>query len=282
MLLHPKHKQLGLSLIEAMLAITIGMGMVTLGIRQYQTFNADKDVQQVQANLDILFQAMSLYSKANCTTNWDYNHWNNAAPTQHNPAGTLDPSQNPANPFPLVDNAGTLITTLLVTPKYLTKWPLLPTAYVDSTAANNGYVLQFNLVNSYFRNSPTSKYLKATDGTYPQMGNIYYWQAQVSALVRHTANVSTYQQLLGADCRSSLDGSGVTVYPCSANKPGNYLVWTRLPSGALHQSNSVLWQTTPQLNQFKEQYTHDTYYEFNNTHSGFPNWAQTQYYLCGG
>lgn len=282
MLLPQSRKQLGMSLAEVMLALAVGAMMTVVALKQYQVFSQDRDVQQVQTNLDILFQALALYYKANCTSNWSYP--DSSSNSSRIATGTLDPSSGPFtnNTYPLVDNGGSLIQTRLVTPGFLTKWPVVATEYVDNTAPNQGYVLQFNLINSDYRNSPTSQVFQASDNSYPQMGNIYYWQAQVAVLVRHTGNVATYKQLLRADCTSSLDSSGVTVYPCSAGQSGNYLVWTRLPSGALQQSNSVLWQTTPQLNQFKQQYTHDTYYEFSNTNRGFSSWAQTQYYLCGG
>lgn len=293
MLSHFGNKQKGVTLIEILLALAIAAGMAVIGIRQYQTFKADSDIQVAQANLDQLFLALSQYYKAHCNSNWPYSDYysfrfNNDTTYQTKiKTGTLDPAlvAPGTTTIPMVDNAGTLIVSKLVTLGYLSKWPLRPTNYINDAAVNHGYVLQYNLINSTYRNGPSDQMLQANDNSYPQMGNIYNWQMQVSALVRDTANVQDYKKMLGADCTSTLDATGVTVYPCTAaqaNQSGDYyLVWTRLPSGAFQKVTDIMWQSNPQLKQFKQQYTNDSYYEFDTTHQG-SNWSNTQYYLCGG
>jgi type II secretory pathway pseudopilin PulG len=258
-------KQLGVTLLEALLSLAI-MGMITaLVIKQYQSIRSQQDIMQVRFNVDKVFQAAGAYYKANCIVNRDYSA--PGAPLSTGASGTLDPTAGPiTSPYVLAN-----ITTLLSTPGYFSGWAWPPKSIpiIDNTATNSGYAVQFNV------GGITNK---VRDGL--TLSRSYFWKVQVAIKLRAGLNSSTYLAALGADCVSTMVGNRVT--PCNPAAPppnGGWLVWERLPSLAVPSARSSLWVSTPQLQQFKEQYTHDSFYEAN-----YPGaaWADNYYYLCGG
>jgi type II secretory pathway pseudopilin PulG len=259
-------KQLGITLLEALLALAI-MGMITtLVIRQFQSFRSQQDIMQARFNVDKVFQAAGAYYNANCNVNRDYST-GAVLPTGLPGTATLDPTTGAiTSPYVLAN-----ITTLLGTPGYFSGWPWPPKAVpiIDSTASNSGYAVQFNV------GAITNK---VRDGL--TLSRSYFWKVQVAIKLRAGLSSATYRAALNADCASTMVGSTVT--PCNPTTPppdGGWLVWERLPSLAVPSARTSLWVSTPQLQQFKEQYTHDAFYEANYPGGQF---ADNYYYLCGG
>src|SRR5678815_4964824 len=62
-----KRKHAGMTLVEIMLVITIASAIVYMSINQYLSYRYNADVTQVQANVNMLFQSMSSFYKANCS-----------------------------------------------------------------------------------------------------------------------------------------------------------------------------------------------------------------------
>lgn len=232
----------GATLLEMLLVTAIGVSLLVVGMRQYQTFKLDVDIQQLQSNVNVLFQAMARYYTAQCY------------------GGALDPnySPTPSNPFPISISA-------LTTAGYLME--NLPVSPLAST-----YVLQFN-------QSTTTRMQNLSPSGSMGMGTIVIWRAQVAVQLNNTANTAAYKNYLGADCVSSPLGSIVT--PCASALGGTYLVWERLPSFASPNSQSDLWLSNPMLQQFNQMYTtYPMGYLLNTTPEGQTPSGQ-QYYLCG-
>jgi Tfp pilus assembly protein PilE len=235
-----KKQMLGVSLIEVILALLIGISLLLISIRQYQSFKLDQDIRQLQYNVDTIFQAMNRYYQANC---FGTTHPSTGVVT----SGTLNPALNPANPF-LIN-----ITTDLANTGFLTN--RIPRSLIVNTAGPatnqyNGYVAQFN-------QSTQSKMLCISSGCASQtnVGTIVTWRAQVAVLLQKPPQAQQYKNALTADCLSNL-GAGGTVIPCTpVSISGNYLVWERLPSFASPNSESESWVLNPTVNQFTQMYT---------------------------
>lgn len=269
-----KH-QLGVTLLEVLLALAIGAAVILMGIKQYQQYQTQQYIAQLQFNIDELFQGMGLYYQANCT------------------------SLNPSTTNVPID-----ISTGLQTPGYLrTQWqPFNPLINNTSTA---NYVVQLNVSGT----TPTKRYASACwNFTGQQSGldcsptptvtqsPVYIWRTQVAVEFPSSANMEAYQSIFGADCISDISGSVVT--PCESSPPsttGHYLVWERLPSFATTTSSSGLWPSMQVLHEFNLQYNHDQMYELqnpsyvssyytavNNTPADAPPINASQNYMCGG
>ncbi len=268
-----KLKQSGVTLIEILLVLAISASIIFIGLRQYQAFQLDTNIQSLKFNIDTIFKGLAAYYNANCygTTNP-----NTGALTP----GSLHPNSNPSSPFP-VD-----INTQLF-PRYLPQaFPLSP--LVDQTGPGSGqfigYVAQFNRQPDQTRlicmNPPS-----CTSNN--SMGTIVTWTMQVAVLIKDSANIQQYKNLLAADCVS--DKSGSIVQPCSVSASGNYLVFERLPSYSASNVNneSAFWSTNPTLPQFKQMYTTYpiTYLLQDNPSGRVPgpgaSGKQSQYFLCG-
>lgn len=239
---HTKQKQIGITLVEVMLVLVIGMSLIVFSIRQYQAWQRDTDLDRLSYNVDQLFQAMSGFYYANCGL-----------------TGRLSPTTS----SPVLVN----MTNDLITPKFMDALP--PNPFVTATT---GYVLQFN---QYTQDRNIDITCGTNCSTPRKIGTIVRWSAQVSVLVNDTANVAAYQQRLQATCLSSLNGS--TVYPCSANRTGNYLVWERiasLPTGR-YDVNSTFWPVMPLVQQFNQMYTTSPILNLTGTSGA------NQYFYCG-
>lgn len=257
-----KKRERGISLVEMLLVLILGGAIIFLSMRQYQVFRQDADVQQLEANVDTLFQAMTQYYRANCYG------------TQNPTSGILTPGTlNPMNATsPLPGPRPINIDTDLVARGYLpanTPFPANPIVN-DAGAGTSrfkGYVAQFNVMTS----------TRTTSGT--TVGTVVIWKPQIAVLVRNTALAQQYLRQSGGDCLSTLNGN--TVRTCIATSTGTYIVWERLPSYASTRGNSNLWQARARLNQFTQMYS---VYPTPNllTRSGQTPANQTQYYLCGG
>lgn len=279
-MIRSRNKQTGVSLVEVLLVLAIGAAILFASIKQYQIFRSGADVEQVKYNVDTIFHAMSQFYSVNCNgTTAVRNGTYTFTPGMLNP--TYSPA--PANPFPVN------ITTLLQQNGYLTQViPINPIVNSSGPATNsyNGYVAQFNQSQVVQTRSVCVTGVNATGITAAtgctqakQVGTAIIWKAQVAVLIKNTAAAQQYLNLLSGDCLSSLNGT--TVRPCSANQPGNYVVWERLPSFATPNAQSDSWETYPALNQFNQLYsTYPTVY-LSGMQGKIPN-NQTQYFLCGG
>lgn len=255
------HHQEGMSLVELMLVLVIGSSIVMLGIKHYKTLRTDGDSRQVMYNVDKIFQAASEYYQANCRRQVDPTTDTVVAGT-----GTLDPDSSPAptNPYPIT-------VASLTTDGYLTgTLPLSP--LVDDDGPYDGYYVQFNRVSPDADRTTT-----AYSGETVKLGRIIVWRVQVAVKLRDENKAETFKRLLGADCRSSADGSG-TITPCAQGSSGKYLVWERLPSFAMPNSNSNYWMTNAANKQFNSLYqTYPVIYLSGVPEATYPQ----QNYLCG-
>ncbi|MHB1946679.1 MAG: prepilin-type N-terminal cleavage/methylation domain-containing protein [Gammaproteobacteria bacterium] len=248
-----KH-QLGVTLLEILLALAIGAAVILMGIQQYRQYQTQQSLAQLQFNVDQLFQGLSFYYVNYCSS--------------------LSTS---STTYPLN------VHTDLEVPGYLsTHWQSY-NPLINNTDTANNYIVQFNISTG----TPPNRYEnacwnftgKASDltCTTPQatQASVYLWRAQVAIEFPSTANMTALKNLLVADCISDLSGSAVT--PCDSSPPatGHYLVWERLPSFATSSSSSGLWTSIPVLQEFNLQYTHDQMYEFQNS-----TYSSSQNYMC--
>lgn len=258
----------GVTLIEVLLVLAIGAAILVLSLRQYESFRADADVQQLEYNVNNIFSAMSQFYKANCygTTN--------PSTIPPNPAiqgGKLNPVISPTSPVAISINND------LIKNGFLSSLPPL-SPIVDSSAGSgtNGYVTQFNEYTSP-RNVCTSTNCATSSST----GTIVIWKSQVAVSLKDTATAQQYLNLLNGDCLSSATGSTVTPCTPGSTGTGNYVVWERLPSFSASQSNSETWMLNPIVNQFTSLYNnYSNVYTL--TSGGKIPVNQTQYFLCGG
>lgn len=239
------HKQAGLSLNEMLLVMVIASSIMYMSIRMYFTYKTDIEVQQVQANVDAIFQAMSAYYRANC------NRTSNAF-GQLNPAVFAGTTKN-------ID-----IQNDLITPGYLSASSLPLNPVVNSSGSGyKGYVAQFNRV-TLNRTVCTGTVggVPAYDTSNPpcnQTGNagqVVVWQAQVSVelspyIVSNNYKTAYLSIMLG-DCLSTLSGSNVK--QCTVGSTGTFVVYERPVSNAINKTGSTYWVSTPLLQEFKQMY----------------------------
>ena len=262
----------GVTIFEMLLVLLIAAVIMVISIQQYLVYERQNQIDRVNANVDILFRAMQNFYQANCSANYNY------AGEVTQGSGALDPSVVGASQnYPI--NIATQLIGVAPAVGFISQ-PIIQVPLVDASAGYLGYVAQFNLATSFTRT--------ADDNTTPPVprviGTVYVLKAQIAVKIADAANIATYQKDLGADCISDAAGSGI-VTPCesSPSANGTYLVWSRLPSWASPSSIPPTWPSAPLLRQFKEQYTHDTFYEMNNNGQvESPNGPVASNYLCGG
>jgi Tfp pilus assembly protein PilE len=243
----------GVTLLESMLALAIVASIVLFGIKNYQQYKLQQEVQQIEYNVDMIFQAMKNFYYVNCPQ-----------------TKLLDPANSPANPYP-VDIQNTLGNGGYLS---LTQWkPAVP--LLVSSFGYSGYSAQLVQVTAG-RGETGCAYFAAVPGSfscsaYPNSvsNNVILWFAQVIVQFSNPANTLLYKGLVGADCAiSSLPLTGdCGAVNVTTGKPA-YLVWQRLPSFASPEMSSDLWMMMPYAKEFNLQYTVDPL-------SGAQN------YLCG-
>jgi len=259
--------QKGVTLLEMMLVLSIASGMTILGMNMYRSFQETVTLQQLQYNIDQLFEAAGNYYKANCAT------------------GGFSPSSITYPPTPTTYYPLSISSDLLAR-GFLTNWNAT-NPLVSPSGGESGYIVQLNpiIVSPVAANvcivitpgvpctpvSPTS-YIPSTQAL------IVSWAVQVAVKIKNSSHINAYLATLQGNCTSDItSGLPNTVDPCpSVSATKNYIVWTRLPSMAAFSKNSVLSNSMPLLKQFNLQYTHDQNYELN---SGY---STPVYYICGG
>jgi type II secretory pathway pseudopilin PulG len=228
-----KHGAIGITLIEVIFVLAIFSIMVVYAVRVYKTLQIQVvQVEQVKSNVNQLFEAGSVYYKAQCRANPATN------------TALLDPANgtpvNPTvpavvSPFVIHINSTGSASTSYGGPPYNDEVVMASTfispqliPFVNSTdPVNPPFVLQLNRV------VKTTK--TRADGI---VAPVEIWEVQVSVLLTPAA-AAIYQQLLGADCLSSPSAipfvsltpvpSQIAVYPCGKGPVGNYAVWQRAP-----------------------------------------------------
>lgn len=259
-----KKEILGVSLLELLLVLVVAGLILIAGYRQYLIYRYDADVQQLKQNVDILMASMTLYYRANCGE-----------------TGALSPTVALTDPMK-IDINNDLIQNGYLSANAFPVSPLVNRKGGDL----GGYRVQFNKL-TMPRSVCTSA--TGTDSAGPLttqgcasstvIGTILIWKPQVAVSLANTALAQTQLQQLGGDCLSS-PSSNTTVYPCSANQPGTFVVWERLPSNASTQMNTPFHQLMPTAQQFQQMYT--TYPITYLTQSSGVGPYETQYFLCGG
>jgi type II secretory pathway pseudopilin PulG len=267
---------LGVTLLETVLVFAIAAALVVMGLRQYQIYKRDADMQQMQASVDQLFQAAAKYYYANCK------------------GGSLDPNINSFQ-------NGTVFLNI--------NNDLIGNHYLSSAPITNEIALMYMV---QFNSNPTPRMLCISNTSGPctnvQYGINYNWTIEVSVFTADSSTASTYLSpaqatcvggfyfFLGAtpcslaanfasNCTALTTPTGNPVLDlanieqafsngCPVNNPGlynNILAWERLPSMASPNAQSDMWGTMPAIKQFKRSY------EINPT-SGI---TTNEYFLCG-
>ena len=289
--------QSGVTLLEAMLALGIGSIMIILSLRMYEQFQLDASLNRLQYNVDSLFQAMSLYYKANCFATYD-------SDGNLSTFGTL----NPRNPTPpnLTKPYVVTLADLQGVNTYLRDWHPDNPLVNPGAGTDQGYFMQFDpiMITAGATDAPTTVNACTDMATTPctitatpvnpiaanqQPGHYMppnqvrglIWKLQVSVLLLDPTKANTYMNVLGANCNSDVV-AGV-VEPCEKPPAANngYLVWERLPSVASPNSATVNGTWMHNLTQFNLQYTHDQMYELI-PGSTDQSLNTLRYYLCGG
>jgi prepilin-type N-terminal cleavage/methylation domain-containing protein len=230
--------QKGVTLLETMLALAIGSLVLVLSLKMYRQYELDANLVQLQGNVDSLFQAMSLYYKANCFGSYDSSGamsvW-----------GTLNP-RNPAPPSLNTPKVLTIAGSLQGANLYLRSWQPLNPLVNAAGGGESGYFIQFVpvLFNTNNMNACTDIGTKLTPCTIsprptPSGTNLEYacspactvtptpvnpaaanqvnghymsgnqvtglvWKMQVSVLLLDPTKAAVFQAALQATCNSDL------------------------------------------------------------------------------
>lgn len=264
-----KRQMHGMTLLESLLVLALISAILFLGIRQYLSYRTYSEAAKVTSNVDTIFSGLAKYYRTNCYGTVDTSNFSDLPPSAVVTPGTLNAEKGRTDPYPIN------ITNDLTNAGYI-ETKLMPSALVNPAA--NAYLAQFNPSPPQIRqvcvDNDTST-SPPTCNTYKQIGTIVSWNAQVSVLMRDTANAASTARLLGATCSSTLNGNFVN--PCSANTPGPYAVWERQPSFASSQANSTYWPSTPGVKQFTQMYQIESAtISATSDHS-----TEYQYFYCG-
>ena len=280
-----KQSQRGVTILEILLVLSIGVILIMMSIRQYQALSVDNNIRQLKANVNTILQGMAAFYYVNC--NGSYN-----PTTGVTTPGLLNPYSNNSTTY-VVNVNSQLVTPGFISTTYSTIVPFNALVNTSNGGQPAGYVAQFNRVDQARNictsgtnvvNGPNDPNCTSTAKT----GISVLWLAQVAVELNSnipSSEYTTYKNLTDADCLSALNGTQVNA--CSQNTPGNYLVWERLPSMVTteNQTTTTLWGNNVNLSEFKQLYTQ--YPNLSTDTKGpeqgmMPPSEQTHYYLCGG
>lgn len=255
----PKQSNKGVTLLEVLLVLAVIAMILALSLKQYQLFRRDGDIQQLQYNVDILFDAMVGYFRANCTKKF---------------------VQQPNSKGIVVVTLDNLIKGhFLVVPN----GKMIPSPFLDTSGTSQGYALQFNQL---LVNNPAKlpqRYVTLQAGVNPTpVGNVSAWEIQVSVRLKDPQTAMQMKSFLAANCLSSGSPSnGVTTCSQAQLNADQYAVFERLPTFASAQYNSQLWIMSPLVRQFTQMYTTLPILILTGDSSN-QNFIPNQYYYCGG
>lgn len=281
--IHSKQLQQGLSLVEVLLVFAIIGLLVIMGLRFYQSLNRDNQIRQVQFNVDRLRDAMKMYYDANCYRRNDTNGG------QIIP-GTLNPNNADfETPF-VITIANDLQPSGFLTNQF--KFVSIP--FVDSTAGENGYFMQFNYNESERKictelnntSTPTNLPVGATDPnckTAKTIATIALWKTIIAVQLKATINAKIYLGLLNGDCISSIKNGVIqTCAEVNGDQSGNLIIWERMPTMNVSTNMNTLLNDAS-LSEFNRIYrTYPLSYLMNTNgdiQTGTSNVAQ--YFYCG-
>jgi type II secretory pathway pseudopilin PulG len=276
-----RSKQTGVTLIEAVLVLLLVSAIIVLGIRQFQRYERDNQIREVQASVDQLFEALAMYYQTYC---------------RQNPAVVFP---QPPTPAPVTVRIASGVNAL-VTTGYLSKWSPLVNAIVDTSYGEKGFTAQFlgftstdgRMPSSTFYNwtgnlSGTPSTLSATQVAFPQsamsvpqnVGVMYVWISHIAMKLTSTLDPKAYQGRTGASCYSTNPLTPcATATACGGAGSSCYLIWESLPTKASRSSQSTLAPTMSRIKAFTNLYYTDDMYSASN-----PTWgASNNLYLCGG
>lgn len=259
-----QRNQLGVTLLEVLLVLAIGMGILFMSIQQYISYSRDSELRQLKYNVDALFVAAALYYRSHCSYR-----------------SVTDPSV--INDLAKPSLSGTLGVSYqtLIDEGYLQ--PLNVSPLVDNNAANP-YYIQFNNQMDMAGNMPQRQQTLSAGGS-AATGTMIIWRIQISATLKNTISPQIVLTTLAGNCLStpSTDQNGkAVVLPCyQASGPSNIVAWERLPSMAsdVREYTSPLWGVMPLTKQFNQMYTT---YPINILLVPNNVFSNTQYYTCGG
>ena len=289
------NKQQGMSLLELMLVLTIGVAFVLMGIRTYDMFQFQANEQKIAANVNQLFVGLAGFYAANCRQALDVN-------SNPQSAGALDPNVSNVNTVVLSVSGDLIGTNFVSSSSWQPNNPLLD----NTPSPDKGYYVQFNRVlisgadpamsASMCTGNTVSSSCNATNGLVISTSNApssqshaVTWVAQVGVKLATNLTTAQWTQIqndLSAACISSAAGSGIA--QCTPTPAaGGYLVWTRVPSAYFDRyMTSDYWTSMPYVKEFNMQYTNDGMATLsgvtNETTSGAKTWYNPLYYLCGG
>ena len=66
MIIRPSNQFKGFTLLELVLVLLIAASIIFLGVERYQTYQRNKDIQALQQNINLIFQALNNYYHSNC------------------------------------------------------------------------------------------------------------------------------------------------------------------------------------------------------------------------
>lgn len=265
-----KKGQQGITLLEVILVLVVGAGILYLSVSQYQNFRRQTDLQQVQNTVDTLFAALYKYFQAHCA---DQSGGVGGSLGRFSVAQTLG------------INVNTLINEGFISASDIRLNPFVLTGGV----APYGYVVQFNQK----QQSAPSGYSFAlplrqqtlqpsVGGGQKPVGYMVVWQAQVAAQL-NTANATADGLMLSlhADCLSSSSTSwGQNIVLSCDNAAGNnFAVWQRSPSFGTESGASGMWGKRANTILFLQQYTTNPI--LNLTDPSQIGQVNNQYYVCG-
>lgn len=295
-----KSKQSGLTLTETMLVIAIASMFIVLGIRQFQVYKLDTDLQSVAFNVDKLSEAASLYYYANCGNQFANNTYY---------PGKLSPLYYSPNPAPS--------SVALDIPKDLESDGFLSSALafnplVNDATASNGYTAQFNQ-KSYTKQITTCVDPACTTTQQTTIGTVVGWQIQVGVILKDPSKAQVYMNALQATCLSTLaaiKGVSTTTTACSdvANFNNKCQVWRAMqkgdptfkkkaddigcPTSAADYNNVLVFERSPSKPIIRQGFKtgvppsatlFNNYYNTNPILSltGINHTPEYQYFLCG-
>ncbi len=246
-----RRAQLGLTLLETMLALAVASVMIMASIRQIQVWQLNSQIDALKGNIEVLFDAAAQYYRAKC---------------------------------PSLSATTTVTVAQLQSGGYLTT-ALAPSFIVDTSG---GYAIQFTastptmnlscgVTDCNYTNSPPGSVTQTISGV-----PVVFLQMQVSVLLK-SYNQTKMETIEGAFNPTCMAASGTAA--CTATSSGNWMVLTRLPNYASAQTSSGYWESMPMLKEFNLQYTHDQMYELSNssTYTPYPTslLPQPGNYTCG-
>ena len=210
-----KTKERGVTLLEAILVLAVGMSILIFSIRQYNSFRLDTDLQAVQYNVNELFGALYNYYQANCSSP------------------------------PL---SGSLAGSFAVSVESLVNDGYLAPIKQNPLVKNNNYVVQLNAIQVLPRNVGQEQIGSYT--IWQAQVAIEFADADTASAYMNMLNA----QCLSHSSTNN-NATTVTPCGTASAKDANYVVFERSPSLALSTNESNAWITMPIYKLFNQTYT---------------------------